>query len=152
MYKDRAFTENQLAEMMHTHGVRLSAQRIAVFSYVANGKLHPSAEEIFTALSPIFPSLSRTTVYNSLHLLKDKGLIRELEIQSGFIRYDLRLQEVHSHFICTGCGRITDMPMPAGIADAVLPDYAVGSVDVFIKGLCPDCKGRRKKDLKQIIY
>ena len=128
MYKDRAFTENQLAEMMHTHGVRLSAQRIAVFSYVANGKLHPSAEEIFTALSPIFPSLSRTTVYNSLHLLKDKGLIRELEIQSGFIRYDLRLQEAHSHFICTG------------------------SVDVFIKGLCPDCKGRRKKDLKQIIY
>ncbi len=147
MHKDRTFTEGQLAEMMHTHGVRLSAQRIAVFSYVANGRRHPSAEEIFTALSQVYPSLSRTTVYNSLHLLKDKGLIRELEIQSGFIRYDLQLQDAHSHFICAGCGCITDMPMPSGIADAVSPDYAVESVDIFLKGLCPHCRKSHKNDL-----
>ena len=70
------FTDNELAEMMHKAGVRPSVQRIAILSSVFNTRKHPSADDIFSELSPRYPSLSRTTVYNSLHALCERGVVR----------------------------------------------------------------------------
>ena len=75
MPKDKIYTDAELAGMLHRAGVRPSAQRISIFSFVANSQRHPAAESIFTALSEKYPSLSRTTVYNSLHTLVDAGLV-----------------------------------------------------------------------------
>lgn len=140
MPKDRTYTDAELAEMLHRAGVRPSAQRISIFSFVANSQRHPAAESIFTALSEKYPSLSRTTVYNSLHTLVDAGLIRELEIESGNMRYDLAPQSPHSHFICRVCGRIFDMPMPADVEEFVSAGFATESVDIYFRGLCPECR------------
>lgn len=134
------FEPAQIAALLQDCGIRPSAQRIAVMSVVANGRRHPTADEIFVRLSATFQSLSRTTVYNSLHALVGAGLLSELEIESGNARYDLGLQPAHSHFLCRRCGTITDMPMPDGVADVVAADFAVDSAEVCFKGLCPVCK------------
>lgn len=136
------FADNELAEMMHKAGIRPSVQRIAILSSVFNTRRHPSADNIFSELSPRFPSLSRTTVYNSLHALCECGLVRELEIDGANMRYDMAPQKPHSHFICRRCGRIFDMTMPAGISAASGTHYGfrVDCVDVYYKGICPDCK------------
>lgn len=140
MIQDIIFNEARLSEMIHRHGVRPSAQRIAILGCVANGHRHPSADEIYTRLVPKFPSLSRTTVYNSLHTLTEAGIIRELEIEASNMRYDLGAQQPHSHFICRECGSITDMEMPSGVSsDRLSTGYTIVSVDVYYKGLCPDC-------------
>lgn len=131
--------DNTLIKMMNNSHVRPSLHRLAVLSYVANSHTHPGADEIFTVLSKSYPTLSRTTVYNSLHALTDAGLLRELEIESGNKRYDLAPQKPHSHFVCRKCGRIFDMKMPEIMGDIVMNDFVVDSVDVYIKGLCPDC-------------
>ena len=86
MADDKRYTTSQLVEMLQRCNIRPSVQRVAVLSYVANGSKHPAAEEIYASLSQTFYSLSRTTVYNSLHILAEKGLVRELEIESGCIR------------------------------------------------------------------
>ena len=139
MISKATYTDAQLAEMLSNAGLRLSAQRIAVFAIVANGTAHPTAEEIYTALSAQYPSLSRTTVYNSLHTLVDAGLIRQLGIESGNMRYDLVPQQLHSHFICCKCGRIYDMPMPPEIDSLVSQGFITQSIDLCFKGICPDC-------------
>lgn len=135
------YKETELAEMMHKAGIRPSAQRIAVFSVVANTRCHPSAEEVYTMLCERFPSLSRTTVYNSLHTLTEAGLLRELEIETGNMRYDLAPQPRHSHFICRKCGRIFDMGMPSLIEKEASEGFEVEDIDVYFKGLCPQCHG-----------
>lgn len=124
---------------MHQRGIRPSAQRIAVLSYVANTRSHPTAEEIYTGLLPLYRSLSRTTVYNSLHALVASGLLKELDIESGNCRYDFALQPDHSHFTCRACGCIIDMKLPDGIEHITTPGYRIDTVDVIFKGLCPDC-------------
>ena len=140
MENKETYTELRLTGMIHAAGIRPSVQRIAILGYIANGRTHPTVDEIYTALVPSYPSMSRTTVYNSVHVLVDAQLVRELEIESGNMHYDLAPQPRHSHFICRQCGTIFDMELPGGLADAVAPDFSIDTVDLYFKGLCPKCK------------
>lgn len=131
-------TDSQLTEMMHRAGVRPSVQRIAVLAMIADPRLHPSAEEIFSALARKYPSLSRTTVYNSLHAFADSGLVRELETGAGYKRFDLAALP-HAHFTCTLCGAISDLPLPQGLETSLPEGYRLGSTELHYRGLCPAC-------------
>lgn len=133
---------DQTLQMMTRAGIRPSAQRIAVLRYVAESKAHPTVDAIFSALSPEFPSLSRTTVYNSVHALSEAGLLRELDIEAGAKHYDLRPQPRHGHFRCRRCGAILDIPYPAELRLAEVGDLEVDEVDVYAYGLCPRCKNK----------
>lgn len=132
-------SDSRIVDMLRRAGIRPSVQRIAVFAYIANERCHPSADDIFTELTARFPSMSRTTVYNALHALIDASLVRELEIESGNMRYDMAPQPSHSHFVCRRCGRIFDMPMPAGVGTSATDGFRVDEVNLFFKGLCPAC-------------
>ena len=124
---------------MRASGLRPSAQRLAVLALVAEGRGHPDAEAVFTALAPDFPGMSRTTVYNSLHALTAVGLLRELRTGGATVHYDLAPQPPHSHFVCRRCGRIADMDYPGGMDAMATGGYRVESVDVVLHGLCPRC-------------
>lgn len=139
MSDESVFNDNKLADMMHLSGIRPSVHRLAILSFVANAKTHPSADEIFTELKGRFPSLSRTTIYNSLHTLTDAGLLKELEIDSRNKHFDLAPQQPHSHFICRRCARIFDMPLPCSLQKTTSPGFMVDSVEIYYKGICPDC-------------
>ena len=125
--------------MIHNAGVRPSAQRLAVLDYVANEKTHPTADMVYSILADKFPTLSRTTVYNSLHTLAEAGLLRELEIESGNMRYDLADQPPHGHFMCDKCGRVFDTVMPPDMLRALAPGFNARCIDISYKGICPDC-------------
>lgn len=140
----RFLTDSEMVDMMRQAGLRPSAQRLAVLRHVGNTHSHPSSDEVYRELQTAFPSLSRTTVYNSLHALVDAGLVRELEIDAGNKRYDLAPQAPHGHFICRRCGRIFDMPLPPGFAAVTPPGFRIDSVDIYGKGLCPDCVASEK--------
>ena len=133
------YTTSQMIDLLHKVKVRPSVHRLAVLGYVAEKRTHPTADEIYTSLAFEIPSLSRATVYNSLHMLVDNGILRELEIENGSTRYDLALQLPHGHFMCDRCGKIYDMPMPQGLEDAVPDGFKAQSIDFFAKGYCPDC-------------
>ncbi len=139
MTESEIYTETRLVEMMHNAGVRPSVQRVAILSHIANLRKHPTADEIFNDLKAAYPTMSRTTVYNSVHVLMDAGLVKELEIESGNMHYDLAPQPRHSHFMCRRCRRIFDMAMPAVMPDAVSGGFSVDTVDLYFKGLCPEC-------------
>lgn len=117
-------------------GLRLSSQRIAVASYILSHRTHPTADEIFNALKPDHPTLSRTTVYNTLRALVENGAVKELSIDPGLSRFDATT-EPHTHFRCTCCKRIFDLEM----ASPATPDgFKVYEIQVYMTGICPDCR------------
>lgn len=132
-----------LAEMMHKAGVRPSAQRMAILRSVAEGHKHPTADEIYREMQEEYPTMSRTTVYNSLHALAEAGLLRELELESGNRRYDFAPQPPHGHLRCICCGRIFDMALPVGLTLTVPYGFSVDSVEIYYRGLCPDCHAKQ---------
>lgn len=138
----KKYSETELVQLMHERGIRPSVQRLAVLSGVANTTAHPTADEIFTALSPYYPSLSRTTVYNSLRVLVEAGLVRELDVESNIRHYDLA-QKPHGHFMCRVCGSILDMPIPEGIEEVKPKGFEFDCVEVTYHGICPECIKKR---------
>lgn len=98
-----------LRDTLQEHGIHPSAQRLAVAEYVLDTDEHPSADRVWKRVSKSFPMISRATVYNTLHLFVEKGLLRELHLTPDSVVFDPRL-ETHHHLIDEGTGLIHDIP------------------------------------------
>ena len=94
------------------HGIQPSAQRVAVADYVLYTTDHPSADQVWSEVKRSFPMLSRATVYNTLNLLTEKGLLRELVLAEGKVVFDPKL-DPHHHFLDEDTGEIVDVPWSA---------------------------------------
>lgn len=105
-------THEDLAASLRAHGIRPSAQRMAVAQYVLSTEEHPVAEQVFKRVRARFPMLSRATVYNTLNLFVRQGVLRSLTLDEGKVVYDPCL-EPHHHFIDETSGRIHDIPWDA---------------------------------------
>lgn len=141
---------NPHTDKLRRAGLRVSAQRIAVLELMENSHSHPTAEEIYRSLLPEFPSLSLTTVYNTVHTLVKSGLLREVEIEAASLRFDSATHARHGHFRCKRCGRIFDVPLPTGISpEPELPGFSVDTIDVYLKGLCVDCADNKTDSTNQ---
>ena len=95
--------------VLREHGIQPSAQRVAVADYVLGAHDHPSADVVFKQVKDAFPWISRATVYNTLNLFVDKGLLRRLTIAEDSVVFDPRM-ETHHHFIDERTGAIHDVP------------------------------------------
>jgi Fur family transcriptional regulator, iron response regulator len=125
----------EIRERLKEHGIQPSAQRIAIASYVLTTDEHPSADRIWSAVSANFPMISRATVYNTLHLFVDKGLLREVHLTEGSVVYD-PMTERHHHFIDEETGRIYDVPWSSVDVRNVdaLGEFDVHEYEVVMRG------------------
>ncbi len=101
-----------LIERLERAGLRRSAQRIAIASYVLDTDDHPTADEVWTRVKAEFPTVSRATVYNTLQAFRDHGLLRQLVLAEGSVVFDPNV-EPHHHFVDDGTGAIHDIPWTA---------------------------------------
>ncbi|MDR2423679.1 MAG: transcriptional repressor [Prevotellaceae bacterium] len=95
---------------LHRTGIKPSIQRVAVMEYLIEHRIHPTVEQIFNGLCMNVPPLSKATIYNTLKLFVDKGLIQMLRIDERNVHYDADISE-HAHFKCTECGSLFDIPI-----------------------------------------
>lgn len=136
-----------MAQRMDEHGVRPTQQRMAVYRYLMEHK-HPSAEEVYGALSKEHPTFSRTTVYNSLHALVMAGLVLELSPGTEEKRYDAGTK-LHGHFRCLSCGCILDVPLDAAAIRGLWPtDCRVEREEITFSGRCAACADGAAHDHK----
>ena len=112
----------RVADILQERGVRATQQRMAVYDYLLLHPIHPTADMIFTALTPRYPSFSRTTIYNTLHTLVDAGLIREVNIDPQEQRFDGNPSD-HGHFRCRHCGEIFDFDLQNAVSYTHLDVY-----------------------------
>lgn len=130
----------QALQYLVEKGIKPSMQRVAVMEYLMTHKTHPTADEIFSALYPRIPTLSRTTVYNTLNRLAEQGAILSLDIDQKKTRYDGDTF-FHGHFLCRQCGKIEDIPVgdPQCVMSTVPRGVQVSDVQLLYKGLCSEC-------------
>lgn len=99
---------DDVIKILNDLGIQPSAQRIAVAEYVLHTDEHPSADQVFAQVSANFPMISRATIYNTLNLFVEKGLLRMLHIAEGKVVFDPRMSP-HHHFIDDETGAIQDI-------------------------------------------
>ncbi len=128
------------AEILQQHGVRPTPQRLAVYEYLDTHRTHPAADAIYEALLPTYPSFSRTTIYNTLKVLMQAGLIRVVTIDPNEQHFDGNPAD-HGHCRCESCGKLMDFSIPADrIADLIPDGFSVSRRDVFFTGQCQECR------------
>jgi len=122
-------------DTLRAHGIHPSAQRIAVGRYVLHTDEHPSAELVFERVRSALPTISLATVYNTLNLFVDKGLLRSLALREGRTVFDPCL-EPHHHFIDDESDTIVDVPWDAIEVKNIdaLADLQVDSYQVVLRG------------------
>lgn len=122
--------------------IKPSQQRIAIMEYLLTHHTHPSVEEIYKALNPVMPTLSKTTVYNTLKLFYEQGAAQMLTIAERNVCFDGDITR-HAHFLCKHCGRIYDVPMESRNEELLQVEsegYAVTEVHQYYKGVCKACR------------
>jgi Fur family peroxide stress response transcriptional regulator len=128
-------------------GVKLTHQRLEIFSEVARTGEHPDAETVFRGVRERLPTVSLDTVYRTLWLLIDLGVLITLGPPRGRVRFDANMRS-HHHFVCVHCGRARDFYSP--VFDALQIPAAVkawGRVErtlVEIRGVCARCVKEKK--------
>jgi len=120
-------------------------QRLAILDYLEGNTAHPSAEEIYRAVSQKYRSLSVATVYNTLNTLAKSGVLRELTIDPERKRYDPDTSR-HHHLICVLCNKIVDIPevIAVDLPGEMARDFTLLGNHIEFYGHCSPCakKGR----------
>jgi len=134
---------NGIKRSLEGAGLRCTAQRYAVMSFLMDHKGHPTAAEIFKAVNRVDPLSSRATTYNNLRDLVRAGLVREVAVEGRAGRFDLSGMR-HHHFICDRCGNVEDMewydvPRPRSRS---LGKRVVRECQLIFRGLCTKCAER----------
>ena len=131
--------KEKLIKILKEKGISPTLQRIKIYEYLLESKEHPTIDMIYKDLIGEIPTLSKTTIYNTLYLFKEKGLVQELTIDENEIRFDART-DLHAHFKCIKCGKIFDLEfISKDFRIKNLENYKVLEYHLYIKGICPDC-------------
>ncbi len=121
------------------HGITPSMQRLLIYQYILRERNHPSVDMIYSALKEKAPTLSRTTVYNNVTLFVEKGLLFPMLTETAETRYDLT-EHPHSHFICSHCGMIYDIPSISCGPGQIPEGFVAAKTQVYIQGTCKNCR------------
>jgi Fur family peroxide stress response transcriptional regulator len=119
--------------------IRLSYQRLKVLEYLTRNQCHPTVDKIFTDLQKDIPTLSKTTIYNTLRILVEAGLVIIITIEDNETRYDI-IVENHGHFKCESCGTIYDFSIDTdSLTSEDLNNFKITDKNIYFKGICPRC-------------
>ncbi len=133
-------TIEHVGEFLKSHQIKPSYQRLKVFEYLANTTAHPTVDTIYKALLPEIPTLSKTTVYNTLNLFVDQGIAQLITIEENEARYDADISS-HGHFKCESCEQVLDFRMDLGeLSIKGHEGCKIHHKHLYFKGVCKDCQ------------
>lgn len=135
--------ERQVTAMLRDKGFKVTPQRLAIYEVLRTTKAHPSAEMIFNQLQPAYPTMSLATVYKTIEILREIGLIQVLNVGEDSFRYDADINN-HPHVRCMKCGKVDDI---MGIDSDEFIDgisrqtsYKLCGQQFYFYGVCPECQ------------
>ncbi len=130
-------------------GLRVTVQKNAILETVLELDNHPTADQVFEAVTPRCPDISRTTVYRALEGFARLGLITKACHPGSSTRYD-RMTGIHHHLICLHCDAVIDIS-DAGLDALTVPDtsdfgFEVRDFRVQLRGICSRCRKQKMKE------
>lgn len=137
--------EKSITDMLREKGFKVTPQRLAVYDVLYHTKEHPSAEMIFQKLQPDYPTMSLATVYKTIEILKEIGLVQVLNVGEESFRYDARVDN-HPHVRCMVCKRVDDI-FDVDAADylervSAKTAYRLTGQQFYFYGICPECQAK----------
>lgn len=131
-----------LHKKLKDNGIRPSYHRLRILEYLEKNRNHPTVEMIYDSLAKELPTISKTTIYNTLNLFLEKEIISPLTISGYDVRYDAEVVP-HSHFLCKKCGKIIDIEeIKCPHIKKKIDGNQVEEVHLYFKGLCKKCLRR----------
>ncbi len=121
--------------------MKFSRQREMIYNQVKNFPIHPTADQVYTALKAENPALSLGTVYRNLNQLSEMGMLLKIPIADGSDRFDGRTDR-HCHIVCDKCLRVFDIELNAEevVRDAVKAHgHTLTAVSFTLRGVCAEC-------------
>jgi len=130
--------------------MKLTPQRMAIFDYLDGNTSHPSANDVYKAVIERFPTMSFATVYNTMDMLKTKGMVLELSIDPDKKRFDPN-PVPHHHLICVHCKKIVDVhrDFSLDLSEEERGDYEIIGNHVDFYGVCKTCSKKDRKEERE---
>ena len=134
----------QIVDSLRDEGHRITPQRIAIMDYLLHTEDHPSADQVHVIVKKRYPTVSLSTVYKTLDLLREKKLVNEIEVE-GEARFDAHVNE-HINLVCLNCGKIEDIDERSlkniQLRVAKKSEYLIIKGSFEMHGYCNKCKSK----------
>jgi Fe2+ or Zn2+ uptake regulation protein len=129
---------------LNAKGIQPSVQRAKILEYLRLNRVHPTADDIYAFLQSEIPTLSRMTVYNTVKLFLEHGLVQPLVIEEKEIRYDIDTSH-HGHFKCDKCGKVFDFNARTEKSGEFpeLDGFQIRERHLYFKGICKICGSQK---------
>jgi Fur family peroxide stress response transcriptional regulator len=137
------WSDKSIIKVLRSQKYKATPQRIAICRLVLNSRMHPTAKKILTTVEQVYPTVSLSTVYKTLSILKKLNLIKEISPVQGESRFDSHTG-FHLNLICERCGNISDIEDQAAL-DAVshaamTAGFSMACVPIELYGECGTCR------------
>lgn len=133
-----------MRELLTSYGITPTSTRMRVLGYLKDNTDHPTADDVLQGLTKKGEKISRATVYNTLNLFSERGLVNAIHGHDDVIHFD-PVTAVHAHFQCTDCNKIIDLDMDERDLDLdELEGAEIHNVTILIKGTCGSCLNKEE--------
>jgi Fe2+ or Zn2+ uptake regulation protein len=143
MASDTATPDAVLTAALRAAGHRVTSQRLVIHRALRERDRHASADEVHGAVADHLPGISLPTVYATLELFEQLGLVRRIDAIRGPALFDPRT-EAHQHAVCRSCGRMEDIDAGVDLAPALAAareqGFRADHGELVVHGLCRDCR------------
>ena len=127
-------------EALKEAGITPTLPRMAILDHLKSCHTHPTADSVYLMLRDELPTLSKTTVYNTLRVFSERKLVRMLHLGDE-AHFDGDM-DFHAHFLCVRCGAIFNVPMARMATPQDLENVLVQDQQVTYRGVCTHCQER----------
>lgn len=129
----------EVERLLRERRLSLTPQRRAILEFLAGNLEHPTAARVYEAVTQEHPVTSRATVYNTITLFQELGVLKEVNLPGTEARFDPN-DEPHHHFHCTVCDGLFDIPADrVGVVPQGLDGHEVSRSSVLFEGRCVSC-------------
>ena len=147
-------SDAQIIETLRKNGYKATTQRIAICRFALHSRDHPTARRIYSEVRKVHPTVSLATVYKTLQILTEHGLIQELDFPQSQARFDSYVGP-HINLVCLQCGNIQDLDDDAGreIVERMTAktEFKRTGQRLDIYGICKICRKRTKQHLTKTL-
>ena len=138
-------SDASIIEILRKKGYKATTQRIAVCRFALRSRDHPTAQRIYDEVKRVHPTVSLATVYKTLQILTEHGLVQELDFPEGQARFDSYVGP-HINLVCLRCGNIHDLDDPAArelvARITAAKEFMPTGQRLDIYGICKKCRIR----------
>ena len=130
-------------DLLRQHGVQVTAQRLAVMRAVSQNP-HSTADGVAEVVRDQIGSISRQSVYDTLGVLVEVGLVRRIQPAGSPALYEDRVNDNHHHLICRSCAAVVDVDCATGSAPCLTAadgrGFRIDEAEIAFWGYCPTCQ------------